>query len=159
MPARRVDVSSTDAIARLSRILDPYVAAQRLGLVFHPRSVVHFKGSEVEPDLMVRQQSRPGANWGDAPTPILVVEVLSSSTRRRDQVQKREFYLSAAVAGHWIVDPEAGNIRVVTAGNADNVVADALVWTPHHASGPLRISLADIFSRRASSAEAVRVKE
>lgn len=42
-------------LARLSRILDPYVESQGLGLVYHPKSVMRFEGSDVEPDLMVRQ--------------------------------------------------------------------------------------------------------
>src|SRR4051794_26209806 len=41
--------------ARLARILDPYVAAQGLGLVFRPKAVFRIgKDVEVEPDLMVR---------------------------------------------------------------------------------------------------------
>lgn len=44
--------------ARLTRILDPYVAAHGLGLVYHPRAVVRIgEDTEVEPDLMVRQST------------------------------------------------------------------------------------------------------
>src|SRR5215471_16894481 len=65
-------------IARLSRRLDPFVAAHGLGFVYRPRSVVRAEGSEVEPDLMVRALKAPGGrDWDDAPRPILVVEVLS----------------------------------------------------------------------------------
>ena len=39
-------------LVRLTDILAPFVAANDLGNVFHPRAVVRFKGSEVEPDLM-----------------------------------------------------------------------------------------------------------
>ncbi|MGQ0537659.1 MAG: Uma2 family endonuclease, partial [Gemmatimonadaceae bacterium] len=68
-------------IARLSRILDPYVAKHGLGLVYRPRSVVRTEGSEVEPDLMVRQpQGHRKAKWESAPIPSLVVEVLSPYT-------------------------------------------------------------------------------
>jgi Uma2 family endonuclease len=42
-------------LARLSRILNPYVATHGLGMVYHPPAVMRFEGSEVEPDLMVRQ--------------------------------------------------------------------------------------------------------
>ena len=61
-----------------------------LGLVYHPRAVMRFAGSEVEPELMVRAL-HPGnrPDWDDAPIPILIVEILSLSTRRRDQVKKR----------------------------------------------------------------------
>jgi len=40
--------------ARLTRLLDPYVAAHGLGYVYHPRAVFRRHGSEVEPDLIVR---------------------------------------------------------------------------------------------------------
>ena len=41
--------------ARLTRILDPYAAKHALGDVYRPRAVMLFEGSQVEPDLMVRQ--------------------------------------------------------------------------------------------------------
>lgn len=53
--------------------------------------------AELEPDLMVRQPQTGGRDWDDAPTPILVVEVLSGSTRRRDLGEKRQLYLDARV--------------------------------------------------------------
>jgi len=37
--------------ARLTRILDPFVAANSLGMVYHARAVMRFGDSEVEPDL------------------------------------------------------------------------------------------------------------
>jgi hypothetical protein len=67
--------------ARLTRRLDPLVAAHRLGLIYHPKAVMRFEGSEVEPDLMVRQPGvRKATNWDSASVPSLVVEVLSPST-------------------------------------------------------------------------------
>jgi Uma2 family endonuclease len=89
----------------MSRILDPYVESQGLGLVYHPRSVVRFEGSEVEPDLMVRQPwIVDDRSWGNAPMPILIVEVLSPSTRRRDQDQKRRLYMDATIAEiGWLI--------------------------------------------------------
>ena len=72
--------------ARLARVLDPYVERHGLGLVYRPKAIVRVRPhSEVEPDLMVRQPPvRRGTSWDSAPTPILVVEILSDSTRRRD---------------------------------------------------------------------------
>src|SRR4051812_24209058 len=85
--------------ARLSRVLDPYVAAHALGFVYRPRAVLRFEKSEVEPDLMVRRQHpKPKGSWDDAPIPILVVEILSPYTWRRDFDQKRALYLEAGVA-------------------------------------------------------------
>lgn len=132
--------------ARLARIIDPYVEAHGLGLVYHPRAVMRFEGSEVEPDLMVRQpQDAVGATWDGAPVPILVIEILSPSTRRRDQVQKRSLYMDAGVAEYWMVDPERRTITSVRTGRADVVASDEMSWHPDSATEPLTFSLSRIF--------------
>jgi Uma2 family endonuclease len=130
--------------ARLTQILVPYVASHGLGLVYHPRAVLRFEGSEVEPDLMVRRAA-PGADWDRAPIPILIVEILSSGTRRRDQEQKRELYLDAGVGEYWMVDPERRTITVVAAGRPDVVETETLAWSPPDAPSPLTIELAALF--------------
>jgi Uma2 family endonuclease len=134
--------------ARLTRILDPFVAANALGMVYHARAVMRFEGSEVEPDLMVRQPHPRGrkGSWDDAPTPILIVEVLSPSTRRRDHEQKRQLYLDAGVPEYWMVDPDAERIRVVRVGKADELVKQQLAWSPAGATEPLRIEVPQLFT-------------
>jgi Uma2 family endonuclease len=104
-------------LARLNAILVPFVAQHHLGMVYRPRAVVRFEGSEVEPDLMVRAERHvAGRDWDDAPVPILVVEVLSGSTRRRDNAQKRELYAHVGVEEYWIVDPDRASVRIVRRG-------------------------------------------
>jgi Uma2 family endonuclease len=135
-------------LAKLSRILTPYVSEQNLGHVYHPKSVLRFEGSEVEADLMVRKPhpDRRGddSDWNRAPTPDLVVEVLSSFTRRRDLNQKKELYLDAGVPEYWVIDPEARTITVLTQGAAVTV-RDRVTWMPAGASAPLTFELAEIF--------------
>ena len=134
-------------IARLNALLVPYVAAQGLGLVYHARSVVRRKKSEVEPDLMVRQPpSSHGNEWEKAPLPILVVEVLSDSTRRRDREQKRDFYIDdARIPEYWIVDPERRTITSVRAGAEDHIASETMTWAPAGAMEPLTFAVSDIF--------------
>jgi Uma2 family endonuclease len=134
-------------LARLTRILDPYVAANRLGHVYHPRAVFRFKGSEVEPDLMVRQEAPgTGSAWETAPPPILIVEVFSPSTRRRDLMQKKDFYMEdAELAEYWMVDGDRREIRVARPGEPDQVATDILVWHPSGPSESLTIRLSDVF--------------
>jgi Uma2 family endonuclease len=134
--------------ARLTRLLDPFVAANALGMVYRARAVMRFEGSEVEPDLMVRQPHSRGrrGSWDDAPTPLLVVEVLSPSTRRRDHEQKRQFYLDAGVPEYWIVDPDAERVRIVKSGQRDELVSDEIAWSPTGAAGPLRFEVRKLFS-------------
>lgn len=132
--------------ARLTRLLDPYVAEHGLGFVYRPRAVMRFEGSEVEPDLMVRQsQGRRDATWDKAPTPILIVEILSGSTRRRDQLQKRNLYMDAAVAEYWLVDPERRTVTSIRAGCVDVVAREQFDWLPPGVSVPLTVDVLRVF--------------
>ena len=133
--------------ARLTRLLDPYVAAHDLGLIYHPRAVVQIDDdTQVEPDLMVRlPQDAPNASWSAAPRPILVVEIASDSTRRRDRVHKRSFYGDVGIPEYWIVDDEDRTIRVIRPGQTDVVGRDTVTWHPHGAATPLVIPLVDVF--------------
>jgi Uma2 family endonuclease len=132
--------------ARLTRILDPYVVAQGLGLVYRPRAVMRFDGSEVEPDLMVRQpQADRKATWADAPTPILIVEILSGSTRRRDRMQKRDLYMEAGVDEYWIVDPEEMKITSIRGDRTDLTTIDTFAWDAPGATAPLSIDVVALF--------------
>ena len=133
--------------ARLAQVLVPYVGANGLGLVYRPRAVLRFEGSEVEPDLMVRSDA-PEADWDRAPVPILVVEILSPSTRRRDREQKREFYIDAGVAEYWMADPERRTITAVASGRRDVVMTESLTWSPHGAGSPLTVEVSRLFVDR-----------
>jgi Uma2 family endonuclease len=142
-PAPTVDHETI--IARLARVLEPYAAAHGLGLVYRPRAVLRFEGSEVEPDLMVRQPpSGKRVRWEKVPVPILVIEVLSPFTRRRDREQKRAFYIDAGVAEYWIVDPESESVTVVRPGCEDVTLRDELLWRPRSELPPLAVLRSDV---------------
>ena len=134
-----------EILARLSAILTPFVLKHGLGLVYRPRAVVRREGSEVEPDLMVRAAEPRGTDWERAALPVLLVEVLSPTTRRRDLVQKRDFYMDVGIPEYWIVDGEARTVRVVRPGTADHVATDVLTWTPERAAEPLVIEMRELF--------------
>jgi Uma2 family endonuclease len=130
----------------LHDVLAPFVKQHGLGVVFRPRAVFRKKGSEVEPDLMVRQPQKRGARgWAHAPRPILVVEILSPTTRRRDREQKRSFYMDEGIAEYWIVDPEECDITRVRPGERDETARDSLRWTPSGASESLVVDVAELF--------------
>lgn len=132
--------------ARITRLIDPYVAAQGLGFVYHPRAVLRRRGSEVEPDLMVRRpHDKKTKKWETAPIPILVVEVHSPSTRRRDGMQKRDYYMRVGVAEYWMVDPEERTITSVRRGKDDVVVRDRITWSPPGAAESLTLDLTQVF--------------
>lgn len=132
--------------ARLTHLLVAYVEREKFGYVYRPQAVMRFQGSEVQPDLMVRQPNpNPDPTWDNAPTPILVVEILSPSTRRRDQLQKRSFYMDAGVAEYWTIDEERRTITSVRRDREDVVASQELVWNPAGASAPFTLTVARVF--------------
>ncbi len=131
----------------MREILSPYVRAQRLGEVHTPRAVVQAEGSEVEPDLMVRPTTRTvPETWAEMPTPSLVVEVHSRTTRRRDLGKKRSFYLRIGVAEYWTVDRWDRTIRVMRRDVPDLVVDLVLEWRPSGAQETLRFDVPAYFT-------------
>jgi len=135
--------------ARLIAMLAPYVDRHALGEVFHPRAVMRYRGSEVEPDVMVRS-AHPrligtDEDWSNAPIPMLVIEIASPYTRRRDREHKKRLYLDAGVAEYWIVEPEGREVHVTRPGAADVVMRDRVIWSPAQASEPLVIEVAALF--------------
>jgi len=63
----------------------------------------------LQPDLLVARRSDVGvANVHG--TPLLVVEVLSPSTRRIDEGTKRLAFEGAGVPNYWLVDPDEPSI-------------------------------------------------
>jgi Uma2 family endonuclease len=131
--------------ARLSRVLSRYVEEHGLGIVFHPRAVVRFEGSEVEPDLMVRS-AEITARWEDAPTPMLIVEIVSPTTRRRDYGDKRDFYREVGVADYWIVEARIRSVRVVCPDTDEISTSKTLMWKPKPDIPGLTIDLDEIFA-------------
>ena len=130
----------------LLAILVPYVQAEKLGRVHTPRAVVRTHESEVEPDLMVRPATPTlPATWAEMPTPLLVVEIFSRTTRRRDEQQKRAFYQHIGVPEYWMVDRWSRTLRVVRGDADDRVAESVLEWHPGDASEALRIDVAAYF--------------
>ncbi|HKS06815.1 MAG TPA: Uma2 family endonuclease [Gemmatimonadaceae bacterium] len=113
--------------------------------MYHPRAVVQLADTQVEPDLMVRSPAPRSTPWNRAPLPILVVEIVSPTTRRRDHVEKRDLYLELTIAEYWIVDPETRCVTVVRPGHEDAVRENTLEWHPAGASTSLMIDVHGLF--------------
>lgn len=133
--------------ARLTHLLVPYVESQGLGWVYAGTPCVRRAGSEVLPDLVVRQHADfPDNEHEKAPTPILVIEVASSSTRRRDLNQKRDFYMEdALVPEYWAVDPSNRSVRIIRPGEPDRVETERFEWQPVGAATPLVVEVPRLF--------------
>lgn len=133
-------------IARLNALLVPFVMKHGLGYVYIGNSVINKNESELLPDLLIRKPAPPKTEWKSAPVPILVVEVLSPSTRRRDREYKPPFYLDeVGVPEYWIVDGDAREISVLRAGAETRVSRDRLIWSPPGVEAKLDIDLVEVF--------------
>ena len=82
--------------------------------------------------------------------PDLVIEILSPSTRRTDEIVKRKLYERFAVPEYWIVDPELEIVKVYRFEGGRYVRAAELSLESSDAlETPLlpgfRLPLADVF--------------
>lgn len=86
-----------------------------VGEVFDaPLDVILSETDVVQPDVLFVSDERAGIieEHGLTGPPDLVVEVLSESNRRRDEVRKRKLYEQYGVTEYWIVDPELELVKV-----------------------------------------------
>jgi Uma2 family endonuclease len=97
-----------------------YVDGRGLGKVIASgNGVVHLATCrKFAPDIFFIRQSHAKEFEG---APDLVVEVLSSSTRRTDLEEKRPAYQEAGVAEMWFVDMDSPQILVDRRGGQDYV--------------------------------------
>ena len=106
--------SHQELLGRLHLAIGNFLVGRRsLGrVVLSPFDVVMSNHDIVEPDLLFiagdQQSIITEANVQGSPA--LVVEILSPSTRRRDQGIKRQLFDQKGVREYWLVDPK--NCRV-----------------------------------------------
>lgn len=136
------------ATGNLFNALFTHAKAHRLGRVFvAPYDVVLSEFDVVEPDILFVSNERKHligkANLTGAPD--LVIEVMSPSSRRYDEVVKLKRYDAMGVGEYWIVDPDAETVALYRrrGRNFVRVTFDEYVTTPLLPGFTLRI--ADIF--------------
>ena len=130
----------------ISVALTLYCRQFGLGAVVGPGAVV-FGNNELQPDVQVVPGPPPqaGVEWKDLPVPLLVVEVLSDSTARRDVGKKREAYLLLNIPTYWVVDASARHVLVWTSERDEPVtMTDVLRWQPSDSHPPLEIPVESI---------------
>ncbi|NEE04064.1 Uma2 family endonuclease [Phytoactinopolyspora halotolerans] len=93
-----------DAVHELIKVLDARLPAH-LRAYFAPIDWQPDRRTSFQPDILVVRREDVGEENITAPL-LLAVEVLSPSTRRKDQLLKFSKYAEAGVASYWIVDPE-----------------------------------------------------
>jgi len=134
---------------RLQRILEAYFEEKGLGEVFNaPLDVILTNQDVVQPDLVLVTNPEQISSQGIEGPPLLLVEVLSPSTRNYDQRAKAQRYAVLGVPHYWMVDPDehwvecyrasnAAYTLIIKAGQAENLL---------HPDWPeLHISLSDLW--------------
>jgi len=96
-------------------LLDRFLASHPLGKMFcAPLDVVLSDLDVVEPDLFYVSSARSEIITDDniQGAPDLVVEILSPSSRKTDEIVKRKLYERHGILEYWIVDPELSMVKV-----------------------------------------------
>jgi Uma2 family endonuclease len=131
---------------RLAFLIGDYCERHRIGQIVCPGAVPH-GDSELQPDIQVIPGHHAfSAEWTELPTPILVVEVLSPSTKRRDFGIKRDAYLRWGVAEYWIVDIDARCVHVSRRDEEMKTVDTKVVWKPDAAAPACEIRVTELFA-------------
>ncbi len=93
-----------------------YLEAHPVGEIFcAPLDIVLSQHDVVEPDLFYISHERAAkvlTPQNARGAPELVIEIASTSTRKRDETVKRRLYERDGVSEYWVVDPEIDAIRV-----------------------------------------------
>ncbi|MHC4137202.1 MAG: Uma2 family endonuclease [Planctomycetota bacterium] len=115
-------VSHQQVVRRLFLALVDAIGQERM--LFGPVDFVIDDWNVLVPDVVAleREPEKGTRNLEEA---LLVAEVLSPSTARRDRTVKTDLYLGAGVREVWLVDPEAQSIDICSdAGSKAAVVSD-----------------------------------
>lgn len=102
-------------VTRLIAAFESLVRREKAGEVLTaPCDVVLSDLDVVQPDLLYVSPGRAASvtekNIQGAPD--LVVEILSQSTRKTDEIVKRKLYERYGVREYWVVDPELETVKV-----------------------------------------------
>ncbi len=99
----------------LTVALGSFVKQRGLGLVLAaPSDVILSDENVVQPDLLFVSTARATIVTEDniRGAPDLVVEIISETTRKKDEVTKRKLYERFGVQEYWVVDPELETIKI-----------------------------------------------
>lgn len=101
---------------RLLVLMDVWLQEHSLGEVFGAPLDVRFSNIDVvEPDVLYVSNERATellAGQHVTGSPDLIIEIVSPTTRQRDETIKRRLYERSNVLEYWVVDPDIDVIRV-----------------------------------------------
>jgi len=134
-------------VGRIFRYLANWCEATTGWACRTPGGVYVSETTWLEPDICVYpapEYSR--LPWTEMPPPLLVVEVGSPSTRRRDRHRKRPAFLAHGVGEVWTIDARRRAIeRWVRASEFPEKHLDGITWQPVESLPTLVVTANEIF--------------
>ncbi|MCU0634057.1 MAG: Uma2 family endonuclease [Gemmatimonadaceae bacterium] len=99
------------------------------------------------PDVaLYAMDQHSGVPWPEVPPPVLAIEVLSPSTRKRDRHRKRPAYLQHGVRAVWLVDVDHRRVeRWHTGAEFPVIEEESFRWSPQPDGPPIDIAFDTIF--------------
>jgi Uma2 family endonuclease len=145
-PSHRHQAVATELTVSLAN----WLRATGIGAIRSPGVTALSPTTQLIPDLAVypiaRDDTRP---WNELPPALLVVEVLSKSTRARDRSRKRPAYFAFGVGAVWTIDAKACLVEVwVPGADLPVVVRDVLRWQPVVDGPVFELPLVELFGSR-----------
>jgi Uma2 family endonuclease len=135
-------------VGRMTMALQEYIRTEPVGHAFGGRSDISW-GPDilVEPDVFVAPISEVRTlTWDRVKTLLLVVEVLSPSSRRADRFAKRIEYQRQGIPRYWIIDADERQVEVWTpADTFPTFERERLVWHPAGATQAFVLFLEELF--------------
>ena len=139
----------------LSAAIHHHSQQTKQGRVFAaPTDVVFTETDVVQPDLLyiAKEQEHLITRENIQGAPDLIVEILSNSTRRRDERLKRNLYEQHGVKEYWIVDPELDSVKLYRLHDGRYATPQELSTEQPHATlstsllPTFALSLSDLFA-------------
>jgi len=137
-----------EIVYRLVFALREYLRTAPVGHAFGSRSDISWGADTlVEPDVLVAPLDEVRTlEWSRVKTLLLVIEVLSPSSRRADRFTKRVEYQRQSIPCYWVIDPDERQVEIWTPADAfPRIERVRLVWHPAGAAQPFVIALEDLF--------------
>ncbi|HVR97759.1 MAG TPA: Uma2 family endonuclease [Thermoanaerobaculia bacterium] len=110
-----------DVSLELSMALGPFIRGRQLGKLYYaPVDILLAEHNILQPDLVFISNERLRIIGEDnvEGAPDLVIEILSDSTRRRDEGAKRRLYERYGVLEYWLIDPKRRAVSVLRRAGA-----------------------------------------
>ena len=136
-------------VSRILRQLGGYLEHSTAGLALSaPADISWSPDVLVQPDVFVVPLDEARTiQWSRIRNLLIVVEVVSRATSRRDRFSKRRLYQEVGIPCYWIVDPDKRLIEIWKPEDTlPRVARDRVSWRPPGESEAFLLGLDQLFS-------------